>query len=118
MLFPSYLPRFKPLRTHQVEKRDALRNALLNVIRDKSLDEKKQVFFLALIDLFTVTHLELIRLFADPTTFPAQRRIELRNRCAMTDPIVLDLNSRGLLEDPRQFAARMRESSEGFVSAG
>jgi hypothetical protein len=89
------------LRTHQVEKRDALRNALLSVIRDKSLDEEKQIFFLALIDLFTVTHLELLRCFADPTTFPAQRRIELRNRRAMTDPIVLDLNSRGLLEDPR-----------------
>jgi len=106
------------LRTHQEEKREALRNALLNVIRDKSLEEETQIFFFALIDLFTVTHLEVLRLFADPAKFPAQRRDELRDRRGVTDPVVLDLNSRGLLEDPRPFAARMRESPEGFVSAG
>jgi len=77
------------------------------------------MFFLALIDLFTVTHLELLRFFADATAFPAQRRIELRNRRAIIDPNVLDLNSRGLLEDPRPFAARMRESLEGlYAKAG
>jgi hypothetical protein len=105
------------LRTHQQQKREALRNSVLNVFRDKSLDEEKQTFFFSLIDLFTVTHLELLRLFADPARFPVQRRTELREHRAMTDPIVLDLNSRGLLEDPRPYAARMRESQEGLVTA-
>jgi len=36
----------------------------------------------------------------------------------MTDSVVLDLNSRGLLEDPRPYAARMRESQEGLVTVG
>jgi hypothetical protein len=106
------------LRTHQQQKREALRNSVLNVIRDKSLDEEKQTFFFSLIDLLTVTRLELLRLFADPARFPSQRRTELRERRAMTDPILLDLNSRGFLDDPRPYAARMRESQEGLVTAG
>jgi hypothetical protein len=42
---------------------------------------------------FRRVDLEVLRLFADPAKFPAQRRSELRNRRAMTDPVVLDLNS-------------------------
>jgi len=49
---------------------------VLNVISDKSLDEERQTFFFfSLIDLFTVTHLELLRLSADPAKFPAHRRL-------------------------------------------
>jgi hypothetical protein len=106
------------MRTHQEEKLEALRNALLNSIRLKSIDGEKQVFFFGLIDLFTATHIEVLRLFEDPVTFSVLRRQQLGSRRSLTDPIVLDLNLRSLVTDPRPFAARARESSESLVSFG
>jgi hypothetical protein len=105
------------IRTHQAEKRQALRNALINIVLGRSLDEETQFFFLGLVDAFTVTHLEVLRLFSDRSAFPAQRRTELQNRRSMTDPIVLDLSLRGLIEDPRPYAARMRESIDSLLVA-
>jgi hypothetical protein len=102
-------------RTHQAEKRQALRNALMNIALGRSLDEETQFFFLGLIDAFTVTHLEILRLFSDRSAFPAQRRTELQNRRSLTDPIVLDLSLRGLLEDPRPYAARVRDSIDSLL---
>jgi len=103
------------IRTHQEEKRQALRNALINIVLGRSLDEETQLFFLGLIDAFTVTHLEILRLFSDRSAFPAQRRTELQNRRSLTDPIVLDLSLRGLLEDPRPYAARVRDSIDSLL---
>ena len=40
------------------------------------------------------------------------RRSELRNRRQLTDPMVLDVNDRGLLVDPRPYVARTRESTD------
>jgi hypothetical protein len=54
------------MRTHQREKLEALPNAVLNVATSKSLDEEKQLIFLGLVDIFTVTHLEILRLFVNP----------------------------------------------------
>jgi len=103
------------MRTHQQEKLDALRNALLNVIRLKSLDEETQDFFFGLIDMFTVTHIEVLRLFEDRIGFSPLRRQQLQGRRSLTDPVVLDLNLRSLVEDPRPFAARARESNDALV---
>jgi hypothetical protein len=76
--------------THQREKLDALRNAVLNVALSKTVDEEKQIFFLNLIETISVTHLEILWLFANPATFPAPRREELRARRTLTDPMVND----------------------------
>ena len=103
------------MRTHQEEKLQALRNALLNVIRLRRLDEEAREFFFGLIDLFSVTHLEVIRLFKDRVSFSPIRRQQLQDRRSLTDPVVLDLNLRNLLKDPRPIAARNRESSEPLV---
>jgi hypothetical protein len=89
------------MRTHQREKLEALRNAVPNVATSKSLDEEKQLVFLGLVDIFTATHLEILRLFVNPGAYPPERRGELRERRRLTDPMVLDLNDRGLLIDPR-----------------
>lgn len=105
------------IRTHQAEKRQALRNALINIVFGKSLDEETQIFFLGLIDAFTVTHLEILRFFSDRSAFPPQRRTELQNRRSLTDPMVLDLSARGLLEDPRPYVARIRESPQSLLTA-
>jgi hypothetical protein len=104
--------------THQREKLDALRNAVLNVALSKTGDEEKQIFFLNLIETISVTHLEILWLFANPATFPAPRREELRARRTLTDPMVNDLNNQGLLVDPRPFVARTRESAESLTQDG
>lgn len=104
------------MRTHQVEKRECLKNALFHIATEKSADNEPQAFFLTLVDVFTITHIEILRLFSNRTTFPPERLRALDANRELTDPIVLDLNARGLLSDPRPFAARMREPLHSFVS--
>ncbi len=104
--------------THQREKLEIIRNAVLNVALSKSSDEEKQVVFLHLIDTFSITHFEILRLFANPALFPSTRRNDLRQRRALIDPMVLDLNDRGLLNDPRPYVARTRESPDSLIQQG
>jgi hypothetical protein len=106
------------LRTHEQQKLEALGNAVLNVALGRTADEEKQLVFLGLIDIFTVTHLEILRLFANPSDYPSARRAELRERRRLTDPMVLDLNDRGLLVDPRPYVARTRESIDSLTMQG
>lgn len=104
--------------THQREKLEIIRNAVLNVSLSRGTDEEKQIFFLHLIDMFSLTHFEILRLFANPESFPSTRRNDLRQRRALTDPMVLDLNDRGLLNDPRPYVARTRESPDSLTQQG
>ena len=97
------------ISTHQVAKREALRNAVLNVALSKTSDEEKHVAFMHLIEIFSITHLELLCLFANRAAFPSARCDELRGQWSLTNPMVLDLNGRGLLNDPRPYIARTRE---------
>jgi hypothetical protein len=98
------------VRTHEREKLEALRNAVLNVAAGRSADADAMTFFLALVDSFSATHLELLRYFDNRARFPNDRRRQFEERRTLTDPMVLDLNARGLLEDHRPIAARNRES--------
>ena len=104
------------MRTHQAEKRECLKNALFHVATQESADDQAQAFFLELVDVFTVTHIEILRLFSNRAAFPQERFRALDANRSLTDFIVLDLNARGLLIDPRPFAARMREPLHSFVS--
>jgi hypothetical protein len=106
------------INNHQREKLEALRNAVLSVALSRTWDEEKCLVFLHLIEIFSVTHLEILRLFANPVAFPATRRDELRQRRSLTDPMVLDLNDRGLLIDPRPYVARTRESNDSLTIQG
>ena len=54
------------LRTHREEKREALRNAVLNSAIDHSLDDDHQVIFLSFVDDFTPWHLQILQFFHDP----------------------------------------------------
>ena len=54
------------LRNSQEEKRDALRNAVINAALPNPPDESIQLMFLNLVDTFTVWHLRLLRLFQNP----------------------------------------------------
>lgn len=52
------------LKSHQIEKLEALRNAVLNVAAGSAPDEDLQSIFLNLIDSFTPLHLRLLTQFS------------------------------------------------------
>ena len=54
------------IRDHQSEKREALRNAVVNAALPHAPEESLQQHFINLIDTFTVWHLRLLDLFSDP----------------------------------------------------
>lgn len=58
------------LRTHQEEKRRALRNAVLNVAGGKGPDQALQMMFLNFIDVFTEWHIRILKLFQAPLPPP------------------------------------------------
>ncbi len=101
--------------THQQEKLTALRNAVLNTALGKSVDEDKQSVFWNLIEALSATHLSLLCFFNDRDAFSHERRVELIQRRPLTDPMVIELTSRGLLNDPRPYVARNRESENSLV---
>jgi hypothetical protein len=56
-------------KTHQQGKREALRNAVLNVALGKEPDSNRQHQFFALIDGFSETHLAVLKLLNDPSGY-------------------------------------------------
>lgn len=54
------------IRNHQSEKREALRNAVLNAALPHAPEESLQQYFITLIDTFTVEHIRLLDFFKDP----------------------------------------------------
>ncbi len=100
------------LRTHQAEKIEALRNAVLNVAAGNAPGDDQQLIFLNLIDSFTPTHLHVLHLFQNPE---AAARERLRRQRDLSDQAVRDLSNRGLIKDTRPIAARAGESNESLV---
>lgn len=99
------------LRTRQAAKREAFRNAVLNVALAKAPAEDLQVMFLNLIDSFTATHLQALEFF--------QRRdrsyVGRFSDRVITDQAVWDLSERGLLSDTRPLVAQKRDSPSGLI---
>lgn len=63
------------LHTHQQEKLDALRNAVLNVAAGSAPDEDLQLMFLDAIGTLTPSHLRLLHYFDDPAQWPTNRQL-------------------------------------------
>jgi hypothetical protein len=61
------------VRTHQQEKREALRSAVLNVAIGSGLDQDAEGIFLSLIDRYTAWHLRILRLFQNPLELGAAK---------------------------------------------
>jgi hypothetical protein len=57
------------IRNHHSEKREALRNALLNVASGNAPNEDMQLIFLDLVDTLVPWHLRLLRFFQNPLVY-------------------------------------------------
>ena len=57
------------IRNHQSEKREALRNAVLNAALPHAPEESIQQQFINQVDTFTVWHIRLLDLFKDPSAW-------------------------------------------------
>jgi hypothetical protein len=61
------------IRNHHAEKREALRNAVLNVASGNAPDDDIQLIFLDLVDTLTPWHLRFLHFFHDPSSYIASR---------------------------------------------
>jgi hypothetical protein len=93
-------------RTHVEEKRDALRNALLNIATGRSPDEALESIFLNMIDTFNEWHIRILRLFQSPSVPGDATELrhvlehgypELKGRARVYDVVWRDLTSRELV---------------------
>lgn len=96
------------LRTHQTSKRDALRNAIINVAKGQAPDEALQNVFLNLVDSFIDLHLRMLKFSQAPKPPPnmsmgslssvlENNMPELRGNRELYDQLWKDLYSRGLV---------------------
>ncbi len=105
------------IRNGQKEKREALKNAVLNAALPNPPDESRQQIFVGLVESLTVWHMRILRFFSDPAcVFQQQGKSlpqytiagslsqllttaypELQNERSLYDQIGKDLYNRGLL---------------------
>ena len=112
------------MRTPEPDKREALKNAVVHVAVNAVLGpgpsavalhpirSDVELMFLNMIDNFTATHLQVLRLCANVTSEGVER---LRRDRDMSDQAVIDLVNRGLIKDTRPYVARGRESGEALI---
>ena len=131
------------IRTHQEEKLEALRNAVLNSSMPGAPSDDQQLIFLNYVDQFTPRHLRILKFFRDPRawgrdhsisypswTLGAPSRVlestfeELVGQREFYDQIVKDLYSRGLMNteslhtsmtEDGMFAARITATGDNFI---
>lgn len=96
------------LRTHRSEKREALRNAILNVALGQSPGEALEHMFFDWVDSLSVLHLQILQLFQNPAPPPGMsmgglgsvlehNMPNLRGSRHIYDLIWKDLSTRGLV---------------------
>jgi hypothetical protein len=96
------------LRTHHDEKREALRNAVFNVATGQSPGEALEHMFFEWIDSLSPLHIQIMKLFQDPTRPPGvsmgglgsvleHNMPSLRGQRHVYDQVWKDLYSRGLI---------------------
>ena len=99
------------LKTHQKEKLDAFKNAVLNVALGKDSNSDRQSQFLALVDRFTAAHLTLLRFFQDPAGHFERRRIPVPTVTIGTNLLAYQLVSAALPELRQQFQSPAEDRS-------
>lgn len=112
------------LRTYEKEKREALKNAVVNVavnavvgtyidaVVRPPIRSDLELMFLNMIDNFTASHLQVLRHCAGRSTESVER---FRRDRDLSDQAIIDLLNRGLIKDTRPYAARGRDSFEALI---
>lgn len=132
------------MRSHQQEKLEALRNAVINSISMPTVDENLQLMFLNLIDRYTPWHLKLLQFADNPRKYGESLGVkytpgfggsfgsviettfsELKDERKFYDQIVKELISDGLLQEgvylhagmteQGMFASRTTDMSKKFI---
>ncbi len=117
------------MRTHQLEKLTALRNAVMNSAINLSIEENLQLIFLNLIDRYTPWHLIILKFLDDPKQYGIENKItypnysmggtsavledampELKGKRQFYDMIVNDLYSIGLINSDSFLHSTMTEN--------
>lgn len=106
------------LRTHQEEKLEALRSAVVNSAIGTAPQDDLRAVFLNLVDAFTPTHLQILKFFQNRGSLDSATLQRLRDARAVADVMVNELARGGLIEDPRPYAARGRDGGEPLVTVG
>jgi len=93
------------LRTHQTEKLQALRNAVLNVAVGSAPDADLQAIFLDAVDAFTPSHVRILRCFCEATDRPSTLRsaisegsLDIKPQSPLACQILRDLRTRGFVD--------------------
>lgn len=105
------------LRNHQEEKLEALRNAAINAALPACPSDDYRQIFLSFVDVCTVTHIRLLKLFEAPSVWFAENNLpepyptaislsqvihsampELAGRREILDTVWADLYQKGLVE--------------------
>jgi hypothetical protein len=72
------------IKTSIAEKKEALKNAILNSALPNPPEQSLQKMFLSFIDTLTIWHLRLLELFNDPPAFIKKHQIQFGNMGAMS----------------------------------
>jgi hypothetical protein len=73
--------------THRREKREALRNAVMNVAIGRVPDEEWQQIFMGFVEDLTPLHVHLLRYFQDPPAYMSDERRAVLERYRTSSPI-------------------------------
>ena len=99
------------LKTHQQEKMQSLKNAVLNVALGHEPDTDRQQQFLALVDRFTAAHLTLLRFFQDPASHFERTGLPVPTVPAGTNLLAYEFVRIALPELNRQFQSPAEDRS-------
>ena len=138
------VPEYQEVRSHQAEKLEALRNAVLNSALPNAPDDDLQLMFLNYVDSMTSWHRRLLRFFESPLDWGSQNNVEypswpvggppsavmevvfpeLRERRQFYELLVVELFAKGLIDtddlhvevvSPEMFASRVTPLGGQFI---
>ncbi|MDO8613834.1 MAG: hypothetical protein Q7R32_13600 [Dehalococcoidia bacterium] len=78
------------IRSHQEEKLEALRNAVVNVAARSAPEEDLQLMFLDFVDTFTPWHLRILKFLDDPKAWGEEHGINYPNITAGSPAMILE----------------------------
>lgn len=99
--------------THQQEKREALRNALLNIALQRTMDEDQQQIFLRYVAELTIWHIRFLALFQAPQAKLAAKGVKTNYYTRGASHVLEDYYPE--LQGKREFYDQIAADARGFI---